>query len=1067
MDGLGFVASAVVDPDGGIPLPFGEEQEGLPCEESLLGAASSRPIHNYKLNKPEGFVETNLSPGPIVQLAARIAVEASSLKIARNSVLALDIGSASCGFALLHDDRIVFSGVRLFAPAGLDHKNHSRQRHRRQVRATRVRLRRHRQRRAAVRQVLISSGLPDPLAVTQTADPYAWRAEGLDRLLLPSQWSAVLYQIAKRRGSDSGAEGNSSLELDGYRTIGELLAKGEAYGRQKRNRSGSYLSSFSAALYRDEVAALFAAQRAAGNPSAGHVFEAAYKECVFSARGHSDGEARVGACPFLPTLRRGARHSPAVERYLFLDALTKLRVTAGSQVRRLTAAELAMADARFGAIPSVTFNDLRAWLGWDASVRPIREIADDADLVTPVGAAAGTCALRSAIGPAPLESGAIGPGQLDAIMAILTFRNTIARIKDSLRGLNLPPETVERLLHAYREGAFVNLKGAASLSVAAAAAMTPHLAGGDLFHDAAIAAGFDPLAREAAILHTIQNPCVVRAVRESLRQVQAAVQEFGFRPERIHIETAEDLGVGGQRRAEIAAARAAAARRWEAAKVAVAGIIPVANIRSHHVQRYLLWQEQQGRCIYSGEPISIRQLLDGSVIQVDHILPRLRSGDNGWQNRVVCFARENQEKGERTPFEWRGGDAAWWAQFQARVEASQLSAQKRRKLLSRYFAEREGRVLQRNLNDTRYAARCVLAALRGLYPDGQPQLHLVARPGHLTALLRRTWGFEKDRDDPRHHALDAIVLAAAGPKTMRALYRGFDNGRGEAAAAPLPWPEFQADVARALADMVPSRSEIRRARGQAHGMTVRRARTAPSGGACVYERRPVWKLRLNDLERIPDPEANQPMIRLLREWIEAGKPADAPPISPSGAQIRRVRLLVSGSTGIPREGLCVRGGVAAFGDIVRLDIYSCEGRYFPVPVNRTDIARRKRPPVKAIVPGKLREEWPEVGDQHSFCFSVYHGSFVEVVTQRGVTKSGFVRSFDSYKSQFFLTPVHNSADIVKVGISSAVSIRKHAVDRMGRVTPVHREALTWRGRTIVPASSNTPTEEGTSLREVA
>ncbi len=1070
MDGLGSFASVLGDWDGGIPLPSGEEQEGLPCEGNLLGAASSRPNHNHKLNISTQFVEANLPSRPIVKLATKIAAEASSLEIARNSVLALDIGSASCGFALLQDDRIVFSGTRLFAPAALGHKNQSRQRHRRQVRATRVRLRRHRQRRAALRRLLISSGLPDPLAATQRADPHAWRAEGLDRLLLPEQWSSALYHIAKRRGGDASAGGDAGARSDlaGYRTVGELLAKDATYDSQKRNRSGSYLSAFPAALYQDEVTLLFAAQRAAGNPSASRVFEAAYKECAFAARGHSDGEARVGTCPFLPDRRRGARHAPSVERYRFLDTLTKLKVTVGPEIRRLTADELAVADARFGTIPSVTFNDLRAWLGWDASVRPIREVADNADLVTSAGAAAGTCALRHVLG-LPLHGQAEAePGRIDAIMSILTFRNTAARIQDGLRSLNLPLETVERLLQAYQSGVFASLKGAASLSAAAAAAMAPHLARGALFHDAAIAAGLDPLARENAILHTLQNPCVIRAVRESLRQVQAVMQEFGYRPERIHIETAEDLAASGQRRTEIAAARASAARRWESAKVALAGMMPVANIRSQHLERYLLWQEQQGRCIYSDEPISIRQLLDGGVIQVDHILPRMRSGDNGWRNRVVCFARDNQEKGERTPFEWRGSDAAWWAQFQARVKASRLPSQKRRNLLMRFFAEREGQVLKRNLNDTRYAARCVLSALRGFYPGGQHQRHLVTRPGHLTAFLRRAWGLHKNRNDPRHHALDAIVLAAAGPKTIGALHRALGNGHGGTVALPLPWPEFRADVARALADSVPSRSELRRARGQAHGMTVRRAKAASSGGgAQLYERRPVWKLRLSDLERMPDPEANLPTIQRLRDWIEAGKPADALPISPSGAQIRRVRLLVSGSTGIPREGLAVRGGVAAFGEIVRLDVYWREGRYFPVPVNRTDIANRNLPPSKAIIPGALRDEWQELGDRYTFCFSVYHGSFVEVTTQRGGTKSSFVRSFDIYKAQFFLTPMHNSADIFKVGVRGALSICKHVVDRMGRLTPVYREALSWRGKTVARSDLIALPQEKTSLREAA
>ncbi len=57
--------------------------------------------------------------------------------------------------------------------------------------------------------------------------------------------------------------------------------------------------------------------------------------------------------------------------------------------------------------------------------------------------------------------------------------------------------------------------------------------------------------------------------------------------------------------------------------------------------------------------------------------------------------------------------------------------------------------------------------LARVYPkDGK--LHVLARPGQLTAKLRRAWGLDdlkkdengKRRQDDRHHALDAIVLAS-------------------------------------------------------------------------------------------------------------------------------------------------------------------------------------------------------------------------------------------------------------------------------------------------------------------
>lgn len=1028
--------------EGGIPRPSKQDWEGLPCEGDLLSEASSQLDHNYRLYYFNATVQPYPSSDAVARLADTVARRIASLQIAKGSVLALDIGSASCGYALVQDKRIVFSGVRLFAPAATNHKHQSRQRHRRQARAIRVRLRRHRLRRAAIRHLLIAQGLPDPLAAPASSDPHVLRSDGLDRRLAPAQWSAVLYQIAKRRGdgaSGAGSVGGWEPSLAAFRTIGEMRTHHPHYADRKRNRSGAYVAVLSSALHDSEVRALFAAQRAAGNPYASESFETEYIITAFAARGRADGEGRVGACPFLPDRRRGARCAPSVERYLFLDALTKLKLVEGDRIRRLTAAELAIADARFGTAPSVSYADLGAWLGWERGVRLLDELPPDADIVAPAGAAAGTVALRQTIGAALARQ----PALADAVMAVIAFRNTPQRIRDGLQAIGLAPGLEDAVMDAHAQGRFAGLRGAARLSAEAAAAMVPHLARGDLFHDAAIAAGLNPRARESAMLNTIQNPCVVRAVLETLRQVQAVVQAFGYRPEHIHIETAEDLAASGERRAQLAAARAAAHRRWEGAKVALAGMMPPSQIRSRDMERYLLWQEQQGRCVYSGVPITIRQLLDGTAVQVDHILPRFRSGDNSRHNRVVCLAKANQDKGERTPFEWRGGDTEWWGRFQSRIEGSRLSPQKQRNLLVRQFAEREGRILRRNLDDTRYAMRCVVSALGGLYPEGQRQRHLVTRPGHVTAALRRAWGLNKDRNDPRHHALDAVVLATAGHKTVAALHATYRNGLDIAGRQiPLPWPGFADDLERSLGGIVPSRSEARRGRGQAHGMTVRRAKPSPSGGTQLYERRPVWKLRLRDLDRIPDPEMNQRTIQCLKEWIEAGRPEGRLPVAPSGAPIRRVRLLVTGSTGLPREGLPIRGGVVAFGEVVRLDIYCREGRFHPVPVYRTDIATRERPPSRAIVPGALREHWQELGEPHGFRFSLYHGSFVEIVTCRGAVRSGFVRSFDSYKSQILVTPPHDISTVFKVGINSAVAIRKYAVDRIGRLSEIPGEALT-------------------------
>src|SRR3546814_6822089 len=77
----------------------------------------------------------------------------------------------------------------------------------------------------------------------------------------------------------------------------------------------------------------------------------------------------------------------------------------------------------------------------------------------------------------------------------------------------------------------------------------------------------------------------------------------------------------------------------------------------------------------------------------------------------------------------------------------------------RNFDEREQGFVERNLNDTKYVARALLSSLRDLYGEGEPdparegylrtKRRLFARPGAVTALLRKAWGLNgiKDRAD--------------------------------------------------------------------------------------------------------------------------------------------------------------------------------------------------------------------------------------------------------------------------------------------------------------------------------
>src|SRR5699024_1589159 len=69
--------------------------------------------------------------------------------------------------------------------------------------------------------------------------------------------------------------------------------------------------------------------------------------------------------------------------------------------------------------------------------------------------------------------------------------------------------------------------------------------------------------------------------------------------------------------------------------------------------KYKLYKEQNAICMYSGKPIDlINMLYDENYAQVDHILPKSRSFDNTYDNKVLVLTKENQDKRNMTPYEY-------------------------------------------------------------------------------------------------------------------------------------------------------------------------------------------------------------------------------------------------------------------------------------------------------------------------------------------------------------------------------------------------------------------------------
>ena len=117
----------------------------------------------------------------------------------------------------------------------------------------------------------------------------------------------------------------------------------------------------------------------------------------------------------------------------------------------------------------------------------------------------------------------------------------------------------------------------------------------------------------------IANP-VVHVVLNQIRKVANSYLSLYGKPEQICIELARDMNKSAEEREKDEKDAAGNRAKNEAYAKRLAG--DKRQLNRSDLTRLKLHDMQKGECLYTGQPISMENLFDGSV-EVDHILPRV------------------------------------------------------------------------------------------------------------------------------------------------------------------------------------------------------------------------------------------------------------------------------------------------------------------------------------------------------------------------------------------------------------------------------------------------------------
>jgi CRISPR-associated endonuclease Csn1 len=887
--------------------------------------------------------------------------------MSNKKVLGLDLGSNSIGWALLEEtdgkpSGIIDLGCRIFIKAVEEKTPTPKNVKRRNARLARRILQRRARRKQRLMNYLIKLDLlpaelqnhPRPeIVLNSLGDPYSLRSKALDQALAAHELGRMLLHFVQRRGflssrktllgdmlddpdvqaeleslensedtDDERAREESVFKHDiaelraaiagaGCRTLGEYLAGFDRH-QCKRNRfhDGGHLRT-DRAMYREELELIWQQQQTY-HPLLTDLVKEQIEHIIFYQRPLKLRADRIGKCSLEPKNNRANIARLEWQRFRYLQDINNLQYFERysdqwvplSAIDRLKLADLFENEA------TPSFAKIRKTLGFGKHTEFNLERGNKK-----LKGNTTACKIRTALS----DWDEFSPERQNALVEdLLTIQKKSVLKKRLMQHWGFDASTVVKLCLLEFE------PGHGHLSTKAIRKLLPYLENGHLYScnqekklPGALQMVYPGVNQpiqvnieKLGLPPEITNPIVQKALHELRRLINAIIAEYG-KPDAIRLEMARDLEMNTKRYTEHEKQQKANTKANEEAETKFAEMRtqnPHLAL-SHKASRtdkikYRLWKDQNHCCAYSGKSISMATLF-GPEIEIDHILPYSESLDDSYLNKVVCFAAENRNKGQRTPMDAFGGDLERWNQIVQAISRwdKRLTVKRNRFFMTADEVQKRD-FISSQLNDTRYICRVALDYLKQLGGD------VSVSKGITTAWVRHHWGLnslivegdEKERGDHRHHAIDALVVACIDRRFYKALVdiaKDLERRQSQLNMRDIHvdpcWNSLREDLGQALDKMIVSHTPQRKLSGELHEVT----------GAGFIEgvgnvHRKLLDGSFTQTDKILDPTVKSLVERHLARFGNSPKLAFAPgnTIFHKGGKtpIKRVRILQSKTT---------------------------------------------------------------------------------------------------------------------------------------------------------------------------
>lgn len=338
-------------------------------------------------------------------------------------------------------------------------------------------------------------------------------------------------------------------------------------------------------------------------------------------------------------------------------------------------------------------------------------------------------------------------------------------------------------------------------------------------------------------INSVRNPMAMRSMFRLRKLINRLLQEGKIdKNTTINIEFARELNDANKRKAIADNVRENQKQRDEARKkiceLYKAETGKDIEPNDDDILKYILWEEQEHVCLYTGKQIGIADFIGPNPkYDIEHTVPQSVGGDSTRMNLTLCDSRYNREvKKAQLPSELSNHDEIlkriepWKKKYEdldKQIRRQRTSGASTKDAKDKIIQRRHLLQLKRDYWRGKYERFTMTEVPEGFSRRQGTDISVISRYARLylksvfdkvytvkgiaTSDFRKIWGIQdvylsKERVNHVHHCIDAIVIACISKAEYDKLAQYYHDKENHAwygyskADFVKPWPTFVEDI---------------------------------------------------------------------------------------------------------------------------------------------------------------------------------------------------------------------------------------------------------------------------------